>query len=224
MFRIVNDKTIIATVPPAGSPAGFVTAVVLVADSTPNQVGAQDQFTYASVLPVVTSIAPTSGPPGTVITVHGTNLSGVTSAAFFASGSGGDTAPGIQVIDDHTVTVQSPGFIGGTRDVVLFNASGASLPTANDLFTFVIPAPPTITSVSPASEPMTGGTTITIHGTGFLGATSVSIASSFIVVDDATIIAVTASVEAAGPGARHVIVTNAAGSNSPGASDVFTYF
>ena len=224
VFSIVNDNRIIATAPPAGTLSGLVTSVVLVADSTPNQIAPQDQFSYASLVPVITSISPTSGPPGTVITAHGTTMSGVTSAGFYVSGDGSDAASGVQVIDDHTVIVQSPDLIGGTQHVLLYNAYGASVPTANDLFTFVIPTVPTVTSVSPASGPVTGGTSITIHGSGFLGARSVSIASSFTVVDDATIIAVTSGVEAIGPGVRHVIVTNSAGSNTQGASDVFTYF
>jgi hypothetical protein len=61
-----------------------------------------------------------------------------------------------------------------------------------DQFTYV-PAP-AVTGVSPPSGPLSGGTTVTITGTGFTGATAVSFgtvpAASFTVVSDIQITAV----------------------------------
>jgi hypothetical protein len=84
---------------------------------------------------------------------------------------------------------------------------------------------PTITSSSPPSGPTTGGTTVTIIGTNFTGATAVTFgaagaAESFTVVSSTEITAVTA---AAGAGEHYVTVTTPAGTSADKASVVFTY-
>lgn len=79
-----------------------------------------------------------------------------------------------------------------------------------------LPGSPTVTSVTPNSGPPNGGNTVTITGTGFTGATSVTFggaaAPSFSVVNDTTI---TATVPAGQSGAASVVVTTPNGSNSP---------
>ena len=90
-------------------------------------------------------------------------------------------------------------------------------------FNGAAPAPaPTITSISPVTGSAAGGTTITITGTDFTGATAVTIggiaASSFTVVNSTTITAVTPAHAA---GAAGVEVTTATGTNV--ANSLFTY-
>ena len=90
-------------------------------------------------------------------------------------------------------------------------------------FNGAAPAPaPTITSISPVTGSAAGGTTITIIGTDFTGATAVTIggvaASSFNVVNSTTITAVTPAHAA---GAASVEVTTATGTNV--ANSLFTY-
>ncbi len=90
------------------------------------------------------------------------------------------------------------------------------------------PAPgsslPVVSYVSPSSGPVTGGTTVTVVGTGLLGATSVefglSAATSYS-VDSATEITATSPAEPAGP--VYVAVTTAAGTSVATAADQFTY-
>lgn len=83
-------------------------------------------------------------------------------------------------------------------------------------------AAPTVTGVDPPTGPAAGGTPITITGTGFTSATSVTIngtSVSFTVVNDTTI---TATTPPGSPGtAASVIVTNAVGSNA--ANTLFQY-
>ncbi len=80
------------------------------------------------------------------------------------------------------------------------------------------PAGPTVTSVSPGSGPLGGGNSITIAGTGFTGATGVTVggaaATNVLVVSD-TAIAATAPAGMAGPAS--VIVTTPSGSNAANA-------
>ena len=94
-----------------------------------------------------------------------------------------------------------------------------------DSFSYVAPIP-RVVSVSPQSGPVSGGTTVTITGTGFTGTTKVAFgavaAVSFAVVSDTEITAVTPAQPA---GTRVVYVTTAGGVTSPsaGPSDQFTY-
>ena len=59
----------------------------------------------------------------------------------------------------------------GTVDVTVVGPGGTSATSSADQFTYM--APPTVTGVSPASGPAAGGTSVTITGTGFTGATAV---------------------------------------------------
>jgi hypothetical protein len=77
-------------------------------------------------------------------------------------------------------------------------------------------AVPTLSSVSPSSGPAAGGTTVTLTGTGFTGATGVSFATvpatGINVVNGTTMTAITGLTPATGTGLP-VIVTTPAGSN-----------
>jgi hypothetical protein len=86
-----------------------------------------------------------------------------------------------------------------------------------------LPGSPTVTSVTPGTGPATGGNTVTITGTGFTGATSVTFggvaATSFTVVNDTTITSVVPRGSASG--AVSVIVTTGVGSNA--ANSLYSY-
>jgi hypothetical protein len=82
---------------------------------------------------------------------------------------------------------------------------------------------PTVTSISPTSGPTAGGTTVTITGTGFTGATAVSFggtaAASFSFVSDTSMTAVSP----AGTGTVDVTVTGPGGTSATSSADQFTY-
>ena len=86
-----------------------------------------------------------------------------------------------------------------------------------------LPGAPTVTSVTPNTGAPTGGNTVTITGTGFTGATSVTFgglaATSFTVVNDTTITSVVPSGSTSG--AVSVIVTTGVGSNA--ANSLYSY-
>jgi hypothetical protein len=83
---------------------------------------------------------------------------------------------------------------------------------------------PAVTSVAPSSGTVAGGTSVTITGSGFTGATKVRfgtvVATSFTVVSD-TQITVVSPAHAAGP--QNVLVTTAGGTSPTTPGDVFTY-
>jgi hypothetical protein len=88
----------------------------------------------------------------------------------------------------------------------------------------VTPRSPTITKISPSSGPPSGGTTVTITGTDFTGATTVvfgpDAASSFDVVSSTEITAVSPA-EAA---STHGIVVTTPGGTSPYTNaELFTF-
>jgi hypothetical protein len=84
--------------------------------------------------------------------------------------------------------------------------------------------PPTVTAISPTSGPTSGGTTVTVTGTNFTGATKVLFggvpATSFTVVSATEIKAVSPAQAAAVDG---IYVTAPEGTSSPVDADHFTY-
>ena len=86
------------------------------------------------------------------------------------------------------------------------------------------PPAPAVTSVSPASGPTTGGTSVTVTGTSLTGASSVQFgstaATSFTVNSDTSITATSPSGQA---GAADVRVTTAGGTTAANPGDTFTY-
>ena len=205
-FTVVNDTTITVTTP-AGTP-GPADVVV----QSPNGNSAPGTFTYEAV-PTISSLAPTSGPEtgGTPVTITGTGFTGATGVTF-----DGIAGVGFSVVNDTTITVASPAHAPGAVDVVVEHPVADSAPA-----TFTYLPLPVITAVTPGNGPETGGTPVTITGSGFTGATGVTFGgtagTNVVVVDDSTI---TVTSPGHAPGAVDVVVTTEAGASQPGA---FTY-
>jgi hypothetical protein len=113
----------------------------------------------------------------------------------------------------------------------LYNQAVAGVVGGSQVYThaYLVLAPgfvpaPRLTSTSASSGPTTGGTTITITGTGFSGVTGVSFgataATSFTVSSSTSISAVASAAPA---GAADVTVTNAGGTSATSAADQFTF-
>ena len=101
------------------------------------------------------------------------------------------------------------------------SAAASSTPTA----VVTAPAvPPAITAISPASGPAAGGTTVTITGSGFSGATKVTFGSvaavSFSVSSANTITAVS---PAQGAASYNISVTTPVGTSPTVSADLYTY-
>ena len=211
-YTVVSPTSI--TVP---SPAGTGTVDVRVTTvGGTSATSAADQFTYVPA-PTVTSISPTAGPTagGTSVIITGTNFSGATAVTF-----GGNAATGVVVNSGTQITAISPAGTG-TVDVRVTTAGGTSATSAADQFTYV-PAP-TVTGLSPATGPQTGGTLVTITGTNFSGATAVTfggVAATGYTVVSPTSITVPSP---AGTGTVDVRVTTVGGTSATSAADQFTY-
>ena len=158
--------------------------------------------------PAITSFSPTIGTTGTVVTITGVNLTGISSVSF------GDTAAtSFTVVSPTTVTATVGG--GATGAVTLIAASGAA-----SLSGFIYGTPPVINSFSPDSG--ASGATILIKGKGLTGANTLSFggtpANTFAVLSDSVISAVV------GVGSSGMVgVTSPAGSSSlAGFSFIYT--
>ncbi|HVU60543.1 MAG TPA: IPT/TIG domain-containing protein [Mycobacteriales bacterium] len=177
-----------------------------------------------STVPTVTKVSPTSGSTagGTSVTVTGSGFTGATAVTF-----GGTAGTSLVVNSDTSVTVTSPAHAAGTVNVRVTTPAGQSaVVTPADQFTYsAAPVGPTVTKVSPSSGSSAGGTSVTVTGTGFTGATAVTFggtAGTNVVVKSATSITVTSPKHAAG--AVNVRVTTPAGQSAVVTpADQFTY-
>lgn len=169
-------------------------------------------------LPVVTSIAPTSGPVagGTVVNIIGNQFTGVTRVSF-----GGTPASSVTVNSSTSIIAVAPAGSSGTVDVTVTTTAGTSATSAADQFTYI--ALPTVTGLSPSSGPSAGGTTVVITGTGFSNATGVTFGSApalgYTLSNDNQITATAP----AGSGMLNVRVTTPAGSSATTPSSQYTY-
>ena len=139
-------------------------------------------------------MSPNAGPlgSGTTVAITGTELSGATSVRF------GSAAATFTVTSPTSITAVSPAGTG-TVDVTVTTPSGTSSTSSSDRFSYT-PAP-TVTGLSPAGGPVGGGTTVTISGTNFSGASGVkfgSTSAASFVVKSATSISAVSPAETAG--------------------------
>ncbi len=215
---VVLSATQVLATAPAGS-VGTVDVTVTTPYGT-SPTSTADQFTYVA-LPTVTGISPPSGSTngGTTVTISGTNFTGLTAVAF-----GGVYAAALTVNSATQITATSPPQAAGTMDVVVTNSAGSSGTSAADQFTFVAPVP-AVTGVGPSSGSTTGGTAVTVWGSGFTDATQVwfgGVASAFTVISDTEISAT--SPESAAVGVVDVQVSTQYGGTSPVVpEDQYTY-
>ncbi len=203
----------------APAEAAGVVHVVATTSAGSSTVSSADEYTYAAV-PTVTAVTPDTGPTagGTVVTITGTGFVAGSYDVDFGTREVTGT-----VTSPTSITAEAPGQPAGVVDVVVTGSNGTSATGAADRFTYVAPVP-TVTAVSPPKGPTTGGTSVTVTGTGFTGATAVTFgtvaATSFTVSSDTSI---TAYSPGAAAGVVNLVVTTAGGSSAAVTADHFTY-
>lgn len=120
----------------------------------------------------VDGISPSSGPTsgGTDVTITGTGFTNVDAVTF-----GGVEAESATVVSSTLITALAPAHAAGTVDIIVGTAAGNSAAAAADQYTFAAAAAsPVVSGVSPSSGPASGGTTVTVTGSGFTGASGVT--------------------------------------------------
>ena len=209
-INVVNSTTITCVTPAHN--AGAV-GIIVTSEGIPS--GEFSSFTYITP-PNITGILPSSGSTlgGTNVTITGTNFTGATSVTF-----DGLAATTINVVNSTTITCITPAHSSGEVGIIVTTGGGPS----SEFSSFTYITSPNITGISPLTGSTAGGTSVTITGTSFTGATLVTFggvaATSLSIVDSTTITCITPARATAG--AVGVIVTTGGGPSNTFAS--FTY-
>jgi hypothetical protein len=199
-LTVVDDKTLSAVTPPA-SKAG---PVDLVLSDSDGQVTLRGGFIYydpsqtqLGLLGVVPPTGSTSG--GTNVTLVGSGFSkpGALSVTF-----GGAAATAVTALSDNLITVVTPAGSGTASVSVTVGSSTVTLPSG-----FTYEAVPVISAIAPASGPSSGGTAITVSGSGFQTGDSLYIGALAATIStlDATTITATTPAGTAGPNDVRVV-------------------
>ncbi|MFT3710629.1 MAG: IPT/TIG domain-containing protein [Archangium sp.] len=211
-FQIIDDETIEIRTPPG------VAGQASVAMRNPNgDFVCNNCFTYFDEL-VVTNFTPTSGPlaGGNEITINGQGFTNDTQVLF-----GVFSSPRITFVSSTQLKAIAPrGAAADLVDLVVYNKNGVS--NSRRAYTYV--ADTRITSIAPVTGPIAGGTTVTLTGTGFSGATAVRFgavdAASFTVVSGTQVTAVTPVAASAGAVDVTIVTPSGAWTTRKG----FTFF
>ena len=168
-FNVADDQHLTATVP-----IGATTGRIVVTASGGTGTSTTDFVVPKS--PVISGFSPSTGPPGTSVTITGTGFTGVNSVRFNGTSATFNFQSDAQV----TTTVPSGATTG---KIQLTTTSGTTTSAAN--FTVSSSSAPTISGFSPSSGAI--GATVTINGNHFTGVNGVRFngtSASFAFVND----------------------------------------
>jgi len=217
-FTVLSPTAILATAP-AGS-TGTVDITVTTFGGTSGTSSA-DVFTYsADPVPSVSSLSSSGGSTGggDTITISGSNVSAATGVFF-----GSTPAASFLIVSDTVIEAISPPSTAETVDVTVPTLLDTSALSSADLYTYNAASAPALTSLSSSTGTVTGGDTITLTGTDFTGAGSVTfggVAASFTITSSTTI---TATVPAQAAATVDVVVTTPTGTSAISSADQYTY-
>lgn len=181
--------------------------------------GSSQMIAFGEQQPSVTAVSPASGPTagGVEVTITGTNLGQATGVSFGAA-----AASSVHVLSATTVTAIAPAHAVGTVDVSVVTPTGATPAVPADHFAYQ--ARPEVTKLSLKGGPATGGTAVTVTGTGFAGPVSVSfggVPATSVTVSSTTALTATSPVNVSGT--LDVTVTTAGGTSAANSKDHFKY-
>ncbi len=218
-FVVNSDTQITAFAPP--QPAGTVDVTVATSAGI-SPASSSYQFTYSSASsPSVSGLSVSSGSTGggTLVTISGSNFTGASAVKFGSVQVGSFT-----LLNDGSIVVAATPEPSGTIDVTVATPSGTSSTGSADHFTYTSATAPAVSGLDVTSGSTTGDTLVTILGSNFTGATSVSFgsvsATGFVVNSDSSI-SVYAPAQAAGT--VDITVSTYAGTSSTSSADHFTY-
>ena len=178
-----------------------------------------DTWQWSAV--AVTAVSPIAGPAsgGESVTITGAGFNGVTAVQF-----GSTNATSYSVTNSTQIVAVAPAeSVGPPVDITVTNPANTSAVSSADQFTYE--ATPTVTSLSPASGALVGGTSVTITGTNLTGATAVDFgvqaATAYTVVSQTSITATSPAVASAT--SVDLTVTTPVATSAAAPADQFTY-
>lgn len=160
-FSTGSNTSMVFIVPPNSTSGNIV-----LMDTYGNVANGPVYTVTPNTLPYLYSISPLSGPPGTVVTLTGDNLLGVTAVGL------GNTPVTFTIVSNSVITFIAPSTPMFNVSTNATNANGTFWP--GPTFSVVVTYPPVITSVTPSVVP-TGGT-VTMLGRYFSTVSQVYIA------------------------------------------------
>jgi hypothetical protein len=205
-FTILSSTTINAVAPPGT--AGTASVVVT------TTAGSSTGFDYTYIAPPTpTAVFPTTGviAGGDSVAITGTGLTGTTSVKF-----GTISATSFTVVSDTEVDAITPAHLVSTVPINITTLGGT-----DSSLSFSFQPSPVISSITPTSGPIAGGTVVTITGAGLINALDVNFgttAATAVTVESDNTITATAPTEAAGASA---ITVNTASATSNGATFIY---
>lgn len=168
----VDTPTQITTTVPAGATNGPI------AITTPGGVVTTSSNFTVLATATLSGFSPTSGAPGTNISIFGTNFTGASVVKF-----NGVAATSIKVVSDTQINTSVP--VGALSGPISVTTPGGTITSTTN---FIVP-PPTLTTFSPNSGPV--GTVVSISGAGLASISGVSfnglVTTNFTVVSDTQI-------------------------------------
>ena len=200
-----------------------------------------DDFTYTTpVVPTVSHVLPVWGPTsgGTDITILGTGFvvgARVVIGQGDGAGTGAIAATDVTDVSSTEITaVTGGGAKVGTFSLFVTTSAGTSAGNSgSDFDYFNGPFVPTVSGVSPKTGPTSGGTHITVTGTGFLAGAKVVIGQGHgagtgaIAATDVTVVSSTEITAVTGGGAKaelcNLYVTTSGGTSAGNSEDHFIY-
>jgi hypothetical protein len=215
----------------AVAPPGEGTVMVSVSSPAGSASTAPTRFTWVDPTPVptVSGVSPLTGGVGTAVTIRGGGFSGAVAVNF------GTAAARFEVDGDSQILAWAPAGQAGLVNVTVTAPGGASAAGVADQFTYIPVKPPkpaalsltpNFSAVNPNFGAVAGGTFVTLTGSGFTNATSVTFggqAAQFYVVSDGQIDAVSPAAPGGTAQAVDVIVTTPIGTAGAVPQDGFTY-
>ncbi|WP_326594504.1 IPT/TIG domain-containing protein [Streptomyces sp. NBC_01803] len=194
-----NTATSVTVTTPSGS--GTVPVTVTTPGGTSNPL----PFFYVGA-PFKSTLSPAAGVTagGNTVTINGTGLSTATAVNF------GANAATPTVVSDGQLTVTVPAGAAASPVGVTVTTAGGT----NNGLSYTYVDTPTIGTLAPNSGPASGGTVVTISGTGFSTTQSVTFGATpapLTIVNDTTLSVVTPPTPDGAPGPSDVRVTTTGG-------------
>lgn len=157
--------------------------------------------------PIINWLGPDSGPANSANPVHiaGSNFAAGTTVTF-----GGIAATNVSVLSGATITANTPKSAAGAVKVVVTSATGL----ASSPVTYTFNPPPSLSSISPSSGPLTGGASVAISGTNFLPGAKLTFGGAPAINVSTSADSITATTPPGAAGLVSVVVTNPDGQSA----------
>ncbi len=214
---VLGSTELSVTCPAQSSYITYDLTVTVGANTSPTTVNDNVTYQVGGAAPVISDVEPNAGPTsgGTAVTITGSNFVSPATVTF-----DGIAATSVLVQSSTSITAVTPAH-AATGLVNVSVSTGNGTDTDVYAFTYTNGTGPAVTSISPTSGPV--GTHITITGTNFLNASSVTIggvSATFTLISSTSISAVVPS--GTPLGVVDVRVTTPYGTSPNTVSDNFT--